>query len=104
MEEWDDALAILRADPELGRLLESEQIATYPAMPPISEREVELARERDRDEGAAGQCEPPVRAFPRPLERIERQRHEDRDPREEVTRAPLRLEVRRHCEREPARE
>jgi len=41
-EEWDDAVAILRADPELGELLGSEQIGTYPAMPPLSERESAL--------------------------------------------------------------
>jgi hypothetical protein len=41
-EEWDDAVAVIRADPELGRMLEAKEIATYPAMPPLSEREGKL--------------------------------------------------------------
>lgn len=37
-EEWDEALAILRKDPELGPLLEKSEVSPYPAMPPLSTR------------------------------------------------------------------
>lgn len=38
-EEWDEAVEILRADPELGPRLARGEIGPYRAMPPLAERE-----------------------------------------------------------------
>lgn len=41
-DEWEDAVAIIAADPELGPLLARGEIAPYRAMPPLAEREAAL--------------------------------------------------------------
>ena len=68
------------------------------------EREVELPRERDRAERRAGEDEPPVRPTPRAFDRKQREREEQRRPGEEVSRAPLCLQIRSQPEREPRSE
>jgi len=69
-----------------------------------AEGQMNLPGERDRRERRARNCKPGVAAAPRALERVEGEREQRRDRREQVAHRALRHEVGREGEREPARQ